>query len=116
MLDILNRSERDRLGEPAPVRVRGASPVSGGGSMADTSPDKDAPDRVVFDIAGRGPHIIEVDTELPAITEPVVLDGFSQPGASPARAASIGEGFGIVLDGHLTELGAHGLTVNGGGT
>jgi len=41
------------------------------------------PDSVLFDIAGSGPHMILPQSPLPAVTDYVCIDGFSQPGASP---------------------------------
>ena len=40
-------------------------------------------DTVAFDIPGAGPHTISLGSALPNITESVIIDGFSQPGASP---------------------------------
>ncbi len=45
-------------------------------------------DRIVFDIAGEGPHVIQLASALPIITEAIDLDGTSQDG--------------IVLDGGLS--------------
>ena len=39
-------------------------------------------DNAVFEIPGPGPHTIAVGTWLPSITDPVVLDGTTQPGFS----------------------------------
>jgi hypothetical protein len=41
------------------------------------------PDVISFNIAGPGPHTISPVTPLPAITDPLIIDGYSQPGASP---------------------------------
>ena len=38
-----------------------------------------------FDIPGSGPFVIQPATPLPAITHPVIINGYSQPGASPTR-------------------------------
>ena len=40
-------------------------------------------DTITFNIPGPGPHSILPATELPALTDPVVIDGYSQPGSSP---------------------------------
>jgi uncharacterized repeat protein (TIGR03803 family) len=40
-------------------------------------------DTITFDIPGPGVHTINPATPLPAITDSVVIDGYSQPGASP---------------------------------
>lgn len=41
------------------------------------------PDEIHFAIPGTGPHTIEPATPLPIITDPVVVDGYTEPGASP---------------------------------
>ncbi len=38
-------------------------------------------DTISFAIPGAGPHSIQPATQLPQITDPVLIDGFSQPGA-----------------------------------
>ena len=40
-------------------------------------------DTIAFNIPGAGVHTISPATALPTITDPVVIDGYSQPGASP---------------------------------
>jgi parallel beta-helix repeat protein len=37
-----------------------------------------APDRIEFNIAGNGPHTISPGSALPTITDPVVIDGYTQ--------------------------------------
>src|SRR5262245_475066 len=39
-------------------------------------------DTINFNIPGAGLHTINTTSPLPAITDPVLLDGYSQPGAS----------------------------------
>jgi hypothetical protein len=41
------------------------------------------PFAVNFDLFGAGPHDFELNDPLPAITVPVLIDGYSQPGSSP---------------------------------
>ena len=41
------------------------------------------PDTIAFDIPGVGPFTIEPTAQLPTITSPVTIDGYSQPGAHP---------------------------------
>ena len=71
---------------------------------------------ILFDIPGDGPHTIQPATALPAITESVVIDGYSQPGAS---ANTLVEGSNAVI---LIELSgastpsSSGLDVTGGGS
>ena len=40
-------------------------------------------DTIAFDIPGAGPHTIQLGLGLPKITDPVIIDGYTQPGASP---------------------------------
>src|SRR2546421_9893280 len=39
-------------------------------------------DTIVFNIPGAGPHTIRPTSTLPGITSPVIIDGYTQPGAS----------------------------------
>ncbi|HYI45089.1 MAG TPA: hypothetical protein VE174_06450 [Actinomycetota bacterium] len=39
-------------------------------------------DTINFNIPGDGPHTIQPSTALPTITQPVVIDGYTEPGAS----------------------------------
>lgn len=44
-------------------------------------------DEIVFRIPGAGPHVIALGRiKLPAITDPVTIDGYTQPGAVPPSA------------------------------
>lgn len=45
-------------------------------------------DRIVFDIPGPGPHTIQPTTPLSSIMQSVIIDGYSQPGASPNTNAT----------------------------
>jgi trimeric autotransporter adhesin len=82
-------------------------------------------DTIGFNISGPGPHTIAPATLLPVITNPVVIDGFTQPGSlansagpgAPTNAvmkielsgASAPSGFGLSLGGGST---VRGLVVN----
>lgn len=46
------------------------------------------PDVINFSIAGAGPHTISPASALPAVTDPVVINGYSQSGASSNTLAS----------------------------
>ena len=72
---------------------------------------------ITFNIPGSGIHRIAPGDVLPAITDPVVIDGFTQPGSS-ANTLAIGNDavFSIVLDGTLSESGGDGLVIASGGT
>jgi hypothetical protein len=62
-------------------------------------------DTIRFDIPGAGPHTISVTSELPAIYDPLIISGTTQPGAS----CESGD-LRIVLDGTDAGAGADGLT------
>lgn len=62
------------------------------------------PDQIVFNIPGTGAQTIKPASALPAISDPVSIDGTTQPGGS------------IVLDGSGSTGTIDGLAVSGGGT
>jgi hypothetical protein len=72
-------------------------------------------DTIAFHILGDGPHTIRPLTPLPTVTDPVVIDGYSQPGAS-ANALATGDNavLKIVLDGTYAGSTACGLTISAG--
>jgi hypothetical protein len=53
-------------------------------------------DTIVFDIPGTGPHRIRPLSALPTITDPVTIDGYTQPEASP-NTNPFGQGLNTVL-------------------
>ena len=53
-------------------------------------------DTIAFDIDGSGPHTIQPSSPLPTITDPVIIDGFTQPGAS-ANTNPITQGSNAVM-------------------
>ena len=62
-----------------------------------------------FNIPGGGARTINPASALPAITKPVFIDGYSQPGASAGTVL-------IELDGASAGTGANGLTLSGSGS
>jgi hypothetical protein len=64
-------------------------------------------DVIIFKIPGTGPFTIKPASPLPTITEPVVIDGYSQPGASLASLTQL-----IQLDGTVLGSESDGLTIN----
>jgi CSLREA domain-containing protein len=72
-------------------------------------------DVVTFAIPGVGVRTIRPLSQLPDITDPLIIDGYSQPGASP-NTAKTGSNAQIMveLDGSLTS--AVGLRITGGGS
>jgi len=75
------------------------------------------PDEIVFAIPGTGVHTITLNSGLPAITDPVILNGYSQPGSSP-NTLPVGQGLNTVLtieiDGSNLGLLDACLTINAG--
>jgi CSLREA domain-containing protein len=78
---------------------------------------------ILFNIPGAGPHTIAPTSALPAITGPVTIDGYSQPGAS-ANTLAIGNdavlkielngaGAGAGVDGLNFGAGSDGSTLRG---
>jgi CSLREA domain-containing protein len=74
-------------------------------------------DTIAFNIPGAGPHTIQPTSPLPEITDPVIIDGYTQPGASPNTN---GPGLGsnavlqIELDGSITAGPENGLHITAG--
>src|SRR5262245_42042999 len=71
------------------------------------------PDRIVFHIPGNDVQTIRPITPLPAITDPVVIDGYTQPVASPNTLTNADNAvLRIQLDG--VNLSFDGLVLRGG--
>src|SRR5215208_5477869 len=73
-------------------------------------------DRMKFDISGTGVHTISPTSPLPQITEPVIINGYSQPGSS---ANTLAKGTNAVLTIELdgtTAGSADGLSIGAKGT
>ena len=66
-------------------------------TAASARPNGATPDQITFNIAGAGPHTIAPTSALPAITDPVLIDGATDA---------------VVLDGPNAGAGADGLTLN----
>ncbi len=69
-------------------------------------------DSIHFNIPGDGPHTIRPASQLPEITDAVVIDGYTQPGALPATPTNPAT-LMIELDGSLTG-GNDGLMISAG--
>ena len=89
---------------------------NGAGSLRQAISDANASagtDTITFAIPGTGPFAIQPTSQLPVITDPVVIDGYSQAGSSPATdlgpAALM-----IELDGSNAGSDALGLRISGG--
>jgi trimeric autotransporter adhesin len=97
--------------------------------QANATPNSGGADLIKFSISGDGPHTIQPDSELPPISEPVTIDGYTQGDATASttddateNTASKGTNANlkIVLNGTNAEpipcVGVNGLVVHGGGT
>jgi uncharacterized repeat protein (TIGR01451 family) len=95
----------------------GAGSLRAAVSAANGSP---GPDLIDFNIPGPGPHLINLTSNVLDISDPVVIDGYTQPGASPNTLA-VGSNAviqiridAINLAGPLITLGFHsGSTIRG---
>jgi parallel beta-helix repeat protein len=93
---------------------------SGTGSLRQAILDANARpglDMIVFKIPGSGVQTISPASPLPDITDPVIVDGYSQPGASPNTLA-VGDNARLLIqvDGSNAGLGANGLHLTAGGS
>ncbi len=79
--------------------------------------DNPGPDRIVFNVPGSGVRTIRPPTSgLPAITEALEIDGFSQPGTRPNSLASGFDGTLLIqIDAAGAGTGATGLNLAGEG-
>jgi Bacterial Ig-like domain (group 3) len=76
-----------------------------------------SPNTIDFDIPGTGPFTIAPTTGLPAITNSVVIDGYSQPGSRPnTNGPGLADNAIILveLSGINVAQGADGLTIQAG--
>ena len=81
---------------------------------ANTGP---GPETISFNIPGAGVHTITPLSALPAVTVPVTIDGYTQPGSSPGtNGPGLGDNavLGIELRGDSAGINAVGLVLSGG--
>src|SRR5256885_14860994 len=83
---------------------------------ANSHPNDQGPDLISFAIPGSGVHTIVLESALPAITEPVIIDGWTQAGWTGAPLIELTADAGVTVDG-LTITGGtttiRGLVMNG---
>jgi hypothetical protein len=88
---------------------------SGAGSLRQAILDANATDGssvINFNIPGSGVHTIRPTSALPTITEPVTVDGYTQPGASPnTKAVGNDASLKIELDGTNAPQSTNGLKI-----
>jgi uncharacterized repeat protein (TIGR01451 family) len=76
--------------------------------------DVSGPDRIEFNIPGGGVQTIQIFPELPAITDPIIIDGYSQPGAKP-NSRAVGSDAVLLINLNANRLGpSNGLTITAG--
>jgi CSLREA domain-containing protein len=81
---------------------------------ANATPNLGAADAIRFAIPGPGPHTVAAGSSLPTITEAVVIDGYSQPGAAPNTLADGNDArLRIELNGSGLSITAGDSTVQG---
>ncbi len=93
---------------PADCSLRGAINAANGNAGADI---------INFTIPGTGPHTISPGSNLPDITEPLVIDGYTEPGSS-GNTNGPSQGSNAVLKIELNGAGAigYGLRIIAGST
>jgi hypothetical protein len=74
-------------------------------------------DTITFGIAGIGPHTISPGSALPAISDPLTIDGYAQPGASPnTNVIGLGSNAVLMIELDGSGTGGSGLTITAGDT
>ncbi len=73
-------------------------------------------DTIQFDIPGTGPFTITPLSALPTITHPTIIDGYTQPGASPNTLA-VGDNAVILIQLNGSSSGfSNGIAIDAGGS
>ena len=89
---------------------------SGAGSLRQAILDANGAmgtDTIAFAIAGAGVHTITPATALPTITDPVIIDGYMQPGSS-ANTLAVGDDAVLLIELDGATAGGTGLTITAG--
>jgi uncharacterized repeat protein (TIGR01451 family) len=81
----------------------------------DTTPGDSGLDTIAFNIPGTGVRTIHLTSALPTITEPVVIDGYTQPGSAPNTLPD-GDDAVLLIELSRGDLGINGLTITAGGS
>ena len=109
----------DELNNDGDCSLREAIEAANIDSAVDACPAGSGTDTISFNIPGAGPYTIQPVSALPTITDPVVIDGYTQSGAS---ANTNGQGTGsnavlkIELDGSSAGSPVNGLHITAGGS
>ena len=81
---------------------------SGAGTLRQAMTDAEAnagADTIGFSIGGVGPHVINLSTSLPNISQPLVIDGSSEPDYSGSPVIEINGSLAGAADGVDVEIG-----------
>jgi hypothetical protein len=86
-------------------------------AILDANANAPATDTIAFNIANAGVHTIVQSSALPTITDPVIIDGYTQPGAS-ANTLAVGDDAVLLieLNGIGLGVGSIGLNITAGGS
>ena len=82
---------------------------------ANTTANVGVADVIAFNIPGAGVHTISVGSTLPAILDPVIIDGYRQPGASPNTLAVGGDAVLLIELEGSNAIGSRGLQLASSG-
>jgi CSLREA domain-containing protein len=99
ILGVLSTSSLQIIDDQAPLVVTNTND-SGPGSLRaaiTTANGSSSRDLITFDIPGAGVHRIVLYTSLPTITSPVLIDGYSQPGAQ-ANSSEVGSNAKLLVE------------------
>ena len=97
------------------VNTNNAGPGSLRQAILDANVLINGGDRITFNIPGTGVRVISPTNALPAITDPVTIDGYTQPGATTNSAtASFNGNLLIQLDGVTAGAAVDGLRLAAG--
>lgn len=83
---------------------------------ANAHANANGPDQIYFAIPGAGVRTIVVASALPEITDPLIIDGWTQPGWNGAPLVELTAQAGVTMDGLAITGGAttiRGLVMNG---
>jgi uncharacterized repeat protein (TIGR01451 family)/CSLREA domain-containing protein len=80
------------------------------GTLGTGAADRDG---IAFNIPGAGVRTINLISALPTVTDPVTIDGYTQPGASPNTLAG-GDDAVLLIELNRAALAINGLTITAG--
>ena len=83
-------------------------------TAANNTANVGGPDRIYFNIAGAGPHTINLGSVLPDITQAIIIDGTSEPDFAGTPVIELnGAGAGAATSGLILASGSSGSTIRG---